>query len=221
MNFHISYPGQLCNQLVLLHYIYNTFEQVDKIYAPRFDQYRPYFNIDNRDVLCNQDFFINNQDSFLHIDWGTQKYATVPELYHPKFNDFKLKKHYEEKVKEIANSFGNIPLVSVHIRQGDFKEFSGGECFFSIDRYVEVVTQKVKDWKLTEYLTLFFSDIILPPLSGGKIVSELTGNIGPIDLFLMAQCSYFIHTWSTFSLIAIQLSKSLGKYKNNHLMDKG
>jgi len=221
MNFYISYPGRLCNQLILLYHIYDSFESIDKIYAPRLDPYQSYFKIDERNILCGFDFFKDNKDSFEHISWEAQGKLST-DLFNPKFEGLKLKDCYLDRVMKIRGNFGDVPLVAVHIRQGDYADFCDGKYFFNIEHYLKITEQKIKDWDLKDYLVLLFSDIILniQDLSKGIVVSRLTDNIAALDLFLMSQCNYFIHTWSTFSALALQLSVCSGKFKDNYLIIK-
>jgi hypothetical protein len=52
------------------------------------------------------------------------------------------------------------------------------------------------------------------------VFSDITDFEGPIDLFIMANCNYFISTWSTFSLMAINISNGLNKFKKNYILNR-
>lgn len=211
MNYSIIFNGGLSNQLSLLYYIYDLGEPIDSIYSPHFNKYKSYFNIGDRGILSK-----TPQSPFINVNWGDQgSFSSFHDLFQPRFDDLKLKKHFEDKISHIVEELGGVPLIAVHFRLGDYKYFRDGIYYFPVDRYMEVARQKVKDWGLSEYKFLFFSDSPLPPLSEGILASELTGGIAPMDLFLMSQCNYFIHTHSTFSFWAMQFSRGMGKFKNN------
>lgn len=221
MNFEIVSPGGLGNQLIMLLHIYNSYEKVDHIYDPWFEPYRTYFNIDDRGVLCSHSFYKSNERSFEKVGWGDHNENTpFRSICDSRFDGFKLKKPFEKRVVDIVGMMGNALLVSIHVRHKDYKWEFGGKCFFSFDYYVNVAKQKIEDWKLSNYKLLFFSDDDQPRPSDGVLVKELTGGEAPIDFFLMAQCNYFIHTWSTFSLLAILFSKSLLKFKDSWLIQR-
>jgi hypothetical protein len=219
-NFYISYPGRLGNQLFLLYHIYNICDKIDKIYAPFFESSLSYFKGEEKDVFCNEDFFESNKESFIEVGWEDQKVDSIENIYDSKFDDLKLKEIYTYAISNIINTFENKSLVAVHIRQGDYIDFCNGDLFFSINKYLEETQKNIKEWGLVNYKILLFSDILLPKDLEGFIVSDITNNEAPIDLFLMGQCNYFIHTWSTFSLLAIKFSKSLEKFKNNKVLEK-
>lgn len=221
MNFAITYPGELGNQLILLYNIYSLYEEVNHIYAPRFDKYRSYFNIDDGGVLCDSFFYECNKDSFKEINWGVSAGSSVnPDFYDPKFNGLKLKKQFEDEITRIVHSLGNDPLVAIHVRHGDYKWWLEGKHFFSFNSYVDMACQKVKDWGLLTYKLLFFSNVVQPQPPEGILVRGLTGGIAPIDLYLMSQCNYFICPWSTFSLLAVAFSKCLSKFRDGHLIQR-
>lgn len=222
MNIAIRSPGRLSNQLIMLYHAYTYHSGIERVYAPRFEEYRSYFNIDGEGVLCDQFFYEVNLESFKDVFWGgpAPVLPMEPNLYDDKYKGLKLKKPFEDKASAILKSFGDVPLISVHIRHGDYKEFCDGLMFFSVEQYVHTARRKVEDWGLTSYKILFFSDSVLPDIPEGVVVSRFTENEAPVDLFLMAQCNYFIYTWSTFSLLAMALSKSLGKYKDSKLMER-
>ncbi len=222
MNCFVASPGRLGNQLIMLYYIYGLYEGVDRIYAPHFSEYASYFNIEDRGILCDESFYLSNKGSFKEVYWeNLNSQVPIIDFCGSRFSDLKLKGVFEKKVTDIMDTIGEGPLVSIHVRHGDYKWEFDGKCFFPLEYYIKAANQKVKDWGLLNYKLLFFSDSVqLQPIEG-ILVSKLTDGIAPIDLFLMSQCNYFIHTWSTFSLLAIELSKGSLKFKNNYIMDWG
>jgi len=212
MNFSILYGGRMSNQLYLLYHIYNEYDNIDKIYAPHFMEYCNYFNISN---LCDEEYYNKNKDSFIEIKWD--KFSKPDNYYDIKFNDLKLRKEYQDYLNRIIISYGNVDLISVHIRQADYANWHEGKYYYSYDKYMEECYKKIKEWNLTNYKIIIFSDEYQK--TDLTKSSDHTGSSPALDLFLMGECNYFISTWSTFTLMAINFSKSLGRYKNNFIIE--
>ena len=213
MNFSILYGGRMSNQLNMLYHIYNKYDDIDNIYAPHFTEHSKYFNINK---LCDENYYRNNIDSFIEVGWDN--FSHPDNYYDIKFEDLKLRKEYQDYVNRIIITYGNTDLVSVHIRRTDYINWEGGKYYFPRERYMKECYEKIKEWDLKNYKIIIFSDehqIIDNTINA----SERTGAVPALDLFLMGQCNYFISTWSTFTLMAINFSKSLGKYKNNLIIE--
>lgn len=215
MNFSVLYPGRLGNQLNLLYNIYTKYDSIDKIYAPYFNEYSQFFNINN---LCNEEYYRNNIDSFIEIKWEN---LIQPLNYHDsKYQDLELKNEYKQIIKEIVQQFGNVNLISVHIRQKDYREWNNGIYYFSYERYMHDCFNKMKEWGLYDnYKIIVFSDEEQNTDLGVINSRKLTNGNPVLDLFLMSECNYFISTYSTFSIISMNLSKSKNKFKNNFIIE--
>lgn len=218
-NFYISYPGRLSNQLYLLYHIYNKYDEIDKVYAPNFDRYLHYFNVSDGDKFCDLDYFESNRSSFIEVDWEEKDIDSIKDFYDLRFNDLKPKEEFTKKVDNLARFMGDIPLIGVHIRLSDYEDFCGGKYFFPISRYLEETRKKRIDWKLKHCRILLFSDERLPKNLKGIVIGYMTSRNPVVDLFLLGKCNYFIHTWSTFSLFAIALSKSQGRFKDSFVLE--
>lgn len=214
-NFSILYNGRLCNQLYILYHIYNTYDNVEKIYAPHFKECN-YFNIDK---LCDSKYYENNKSSFIDIGW-TSELSKPSNFQDPKFNDLKLKQEYLDKVNNILKDFEGYDLISVHVRQTDYKNFYKGRFYFTYEKYMEECYKKIKDWGLDKYKILVFSDEKQTVDENSIFISELTDFNGPLDLFIMSHCNYFIHTYTTYSSLAVDNSKGFGIYKDNFLVER-
>lgn len=213
-NFSILYNGRLCNQLYILYHIYNTYD-IDNIYAPHFTDSN-YFNIDK---LCDSEFYEKNKDSFVDIQWDTE--LSKPSNFNDaKFNDLKLKPEYQDIVNNIVKDFEGYNLISVHVRQTDYRNFYKGRFYFSYEKYMEKCYNKINEWKIENYKILIFSDEDQSVDKNSIFISKLTDFNGPLDLFIMSRCNYFIHTHTTYTCMAIHLSKGVGLYRNNFILDR-
>lgn len=217
MNFSILFPGRLGNQLIILYYIYNTYDNINKIYAPYFDMYKEYFKINK---FCDESYYINNKETFIDIGWYP---STIIENYCDiKFEDLKLKDKYNDIIKNIVElNFKNENIVAVHIRQSDFKIWLDGKFYFSTEKYIEECFKKIKEWNLENYQIVIFSDEEQIFNNENFIKSSSLTNFNSVlDLFLMSECNYFISVlYSTYSKMAINLSIGSKKFKNNFYIE--
>ena len=215
MNYSILYEGRLSNQLILLYHIYNIHNDIDKIYAPNFKNYEKYFNIDK---LCSDEYYNINKESFLRHDWGDISH--ISNYCDEKFYDLKLKKEYDDKVQKILKDYEQYEnLISVHIRQTDFKTWHNGMYHFDYDMYMKKCYEKIEEWGIENFKILIFSDTKQNVTDENSVfISDKTDFQGPVDLFIMSNCNYFISTWSTFSLMAINISGGLKKFKKNYIL---
>lgn len=218
MNFSILYNGRMSNQLVLLYHIYNTYDKINKIYSPFFDKYAKYFNINK---LCDSNYYLNNIETFNEIRWN-DNINNIVNYCDSKFNELKLKPYYDEIVREVLKNFQQYDnLISVHIRQTDFKDWHDGCYYFDYDYYMKKCFEKIKEWDIKNYKILIFSDEKQNISDDNSVfISDITNFEGPLDLFIMSNCNYFISTWSTFSLMAINISTSMNKFKKNYIIEK-
>lgn len=219
MNFSILYGGRLSNQLILLYHIYNKYENIEKIYAPNFEIYGEYFNIDK---LCDNKYYNDNSDSFTEIQWNREDLTILTNYCDVKFNDLKLKKKYYDVVQNILKDYNQYDnLISVHIRQTDFKTWYDGLYYFEYEDYMKKCYEEIEKLKIENYKILVFSDTKQNVKDEDSVfISDKTNFGAPIDLFIMSNCNYFISTWSTFSIMAVNLSKGMNKFKSHYIMDK-
>ena len=138
-----------------------------------------------------------------------------------KFNDLKLKDKYNIEAENILNNLNKYEnLITVHIRQTDYQYWRGGMYYFNCDFYMKKCYEKIKEWGIKNYKILIFSDSDQNIIDNNSIfISNITNFVAPIDLFIMSNCNYFISTQSTFSIMAMNLSKSIGKFKNNFVIE--
>ena len=230
MYYSIIEPGGLCNQLNLLYTLYNKYDDIEKIYDPYFtslvgngyqlvdgkmggSEYK-YFNIESK--MCDEKFYNNNIDKFTHL---TDYISNGRNLNEVKFNDLRLKSYYNDIVLNILKKYEDYDLISVHIRNSDYKSFHNGLFFFNADDYMTACYNKINDWKLDKYKILIFSDEIQSIKDENVIlIYEQTNFESPIDLFLMSNCNYFIGTFSTFNIIANEMSRCNNKNKGNFFL---
>jgi hypothetical protein len=224
-NYCISYKGRLANQLVLLYNIYYCNENINKIFAPYFDPYASYFNIADHDILCGASFYYSYSNTFNEISWEGQEIKWMDQvdcnkLCDPKFDLLKPKQVHLDTIQNILNNFKGYELISVHMRQTDYKVWRDGKYYFTADQYLNACKNKIQEWQVKEpYKILVFSDEPQQPQDGIILMSKLTGMDPIIDLFTMGNCNYFISTQSTFTLFATSMSKSLGRFKNNFTLE--
>jgi Glycosyl transferase family 11 len=93
-------------------------------------------------------------------------------------------------------------LVGVHVRQGDYAEFMGGQYFYTAAQYVQVM-EKIKVLFSDQEITfLICSNVPQKPEDFSPLNVAFATNHLIEDLYALAQCDYLIGTLSTYTLWA-------------------
>lgn len=97
-----------------------------------------------------------------------------------------------------ARTYGDY-LVGIHIRQGDYKEWNGGKCYFKTDVYVRLmrkILEKHRDRKV-----VFF--VCSNEQQNWSLFEEFTFVTGPgdavIEMYSLAECDEIYGPQSSFS----------------------
>ena len=174
-------------------------------------------NIDEK-ILCDNSYYDENKKEFTEIKWGEN--IEINNYNDIKFKDLKLKSKYQKEVDNITEKFKDYDTVAVHIRQSDYRYWNDGKYFFEYKEYLNICKEKIKEWNIEKYKILIFSDEKQQTTDKDIIiVGDLTDYVAPIDMHIMADCNYFICTWSTFSSLARHISESAGKFKKCFILE--
>ena len=106
-------------------------------------------------------------------------------------------------------------VIGVHIRQGDYRRWKGGKCFFPVERYAAWMRDLAAQFPARKVAFLVCSD---EPRNAGEFpgLSVGFGAGSPVsDLYALAQCDYILGPNSTFS----QWASFYGKKPLLHLFN--
>lgn len=126
--------------------------------------------------------------------------------------DEEFREPVERKFKEIED--GSPLRLGVHIRRGDYKEWSGGRFYYDDGTYCRFISSFRKvfpDRKVYVYLSTNDPEVSAEKyaeLTGSEHVYNMRGS-GPEDLYMLSQCDYVIGPPSTFSVVATMYGKAL------------
>ncbi len=119
---------------------------------------------------------------------------------------FKPKEKYtqpaETKIKELKSKYKNI--IGVHLRQGDYKEFKGGQYFISQERVSEILNEYLKETGKSpqETMFVFASDEPIEKDIFSKLNIEINKGNPIEDLYLLSLCDTIIGSNSSFGNFA-------------------
>ena len=197
----------------------NTYFNIDYIYI-KYDGEKVinYFEkkFYDRDILEN---IINDQSTYINIVGFFQSYKYYNQIYNELKNCFVLKNTYLDKTKSIISKIRkqtNEPIVSLHIRRGDYIKYLGKHTLLELDYYIEainIIKEKIgntrfvicsDDIKWCE--RVFFS------IEENVVFIKDTNEIE--DIYLMSQCDHHIISNSSFSLLSAHLNKNKNKNIN-------
>jgi hypothetical protein len=114
---------------------------------------------------------------------------------------FKLKMVYFDAVKDLISRArkGVKLLVGVHVRQGDYENYKGGEYFYSAEQYLELIKKMETMLAPSKVRFLVFSngDIVKEVFADQNVIF---GNNNAIeDMYSLAECDFIVGPPSTFS----------------------
>lgn len=90
-------------------------------------------------------------------------------------------------------------IVGVHVRQGDYATYRGGEHFFSLDQYARVMQQVREQLAPQRVHFVVCSDGLVPDAAFDGLSWELGPGSAVEDLYALAGCDYVIGPCSTFN----------------------
>ncbi len=119
-------------------------------------------------------------------------------------------------------------LVGVHIRQGDYKQYDGGQHYFSSAEVLIILKEylNVSNQKLSETVFVICSDGQINPEDFANLNVVISRENEGVDLFLLASCAVIIGANSSFGAFASYLGNiplivfQRGSMDWNYYLDK-
>ena len=138
---------------------------------------------------------------FFYFGWPAHSKNTLLNNKEIILRTFTFNDEYKIASEKIINKFrNNIDIIiGVHIRQGDYKEFRGGEFYFNKEIYVRKMNEIKAKFQNKKVLFIVCSDETqdFSDINYLKIFNSHNNKI--IDLLLLSKCDYIIGPPSTFS----------------------
>lgn len=131
---------------------------------------------------------------------GIEKYRLeVKEFFRP---SRKIEEVSSRKIKELREIYETI--VGVHIRQGDYKTWRGGQYFIEQKRVREIIEEYLKNSQVSKDKTCFLitSDGPINEEYFSGLNISVSKNNAVIDLFLLASADIVMGSNSTFGAFA-------------------
>jgi glycosyl transferase family 11 len=123
--------------------------------------------------------------------------ARIREYFEPVDDTQRSVAGYLEKFADI----GEVIVVAVHMRRGDYRQWSGGKFFYSDEVYLEKMLQFQAEFPSKTIRFILFSDDPIKLAFFEEAGLEVHPAIGGVfeDLHLMSKCNYIMGPQSTFS----------------------
>lgn len=97
---------------------------------------------------------------------------------------------------------GGIPVVGIHIRRGDYREFADGRYFFSLDQYVGLMRQMRNILGHKTSFLVCSNEHIDPAIFDGLNTHFVPDATSVEDVYGLSLCDYILGPNSTFSMWA-------------------
>lgn len=179
-------------------------EPFEKLSAEQIDYSNLKYFIQESDFTYQPGFFGIPDNTDINGYFQSEKY--FKKYKNDILKEYKFKDEINEKAKTIR-SITKDPLLSVHIRMGDYKNFADKHPVCSIEYY-----KKALDYLPKDILIAAFSD---EPNEAKNVFDSLNRkyffpntNDTYIDMCLMSMCEYHVIANSTFSWWGSWLSQS-------------
>lgn len=222
-------PGQLCNRIwSLVPSIAYGLEHHEKVFLVNFYEYSDYFE----DLNKNKFIYFTSKKIFKRIIHSLEVRGYIENGKSNIFSKllrwnmiegwavrldnsedvqkkadiirdiFRFNNKIKSPVDEIFLSLGNIIVIGIHIRRGDYRTWREGIYFYSDENYISLMRQ------LKELLTIDGKDVKFLLCSNEPIdltnFSDLDcfvipNSSGEKDLYALSKCSYIVGPPSTYS----------------------
>ncbi|MCI9128459.1 MAG: hypothetical protein HFG28_15105 [Eubacterium sp.] len=155
------------------------------------------------------DWKLKNKKVYFFWNWNAcidynalregQEYITKVITFHPDVTS-KIDKWWKSNIKE-----GQV-TIAVHLRRGDYKNFSGGQYYYNDEQYVYWMKNLMSEQQCL--LFLLFSNESLQEENFKDIpIIIMSGNAGE-DLYAMSRCDYVMGPPSSFSRCAAYMGRT-------------
>ena len=199
----------------------NTYFDVDYIYIKyNGEKVINYFEkkFYDENILKN---IIKDKNKYINIVGFFQSYKYYNDIHDEINNCFVLKNTYLEKTKSIISKIREEtekPIVSLHVRRGDYVKYLGKHTLLELDYYIEA-TKLIKE-NLGKISFIICSDDIkwceraFFSIEENIVFIKNTNEIE--DMYLMSLCDHHIISNSSFSLLSTYLNKNENKNENEN-----
>lgn len=164
----------------------------------------PFKRVNETDFSYNEEIFNIEDDTDILGYFQSEKY--FKQNKHDILNEYKFKNEIENKALDVR-SITKEPVISIHLRLGDYKNLVDKHPICGIEYYKKALENLPKDLLLITFsdepeLAKFVFDKL-----GRKYVISNTNN-EYIDMCIMTKCNYHIIANSSYSWWGAWLSKS-------------
>jgi len=160
---------------------------------------------DNKTTILNSKLLFCGGWLFRSFDTTIKFRAYYQNLFNPNINKQYLNQIYLQRENT------DEKIIAVHLRRGDYKNYSNGIYYFSDGVYINYIQQLVKCLKTDHYRIILFSNdqSLNNEEYKQKLINVFFSNESETaEHFLMSKCDYIIGPPSTFSLWASYIGET-------------
>ncbi|WP_270530552.1 alpha-1,2-fucosyltransferase [Phocaeicola plebeius] len=131
---------------------------------------------------------------------GSHKY--YPQIKNDVLSLFQPSKEIQNEVEKLISTYHNQGyfIIGVHIRQGDYKTWRGGQYYFSQEEYAELLQYLLKLYKDKKVIFYISSNTTINTSIFSRIpYINANNNSAAFDLEALSHCDRIIGPLSTFS----------------------
>lgn len=143
-------------------------------------------------------FIIPFIDGSIQCEFNKKEFEYVKEVFKPSPN-------IVNEVESFLNAISDKPIIGVHMRRGDYKEWSGGVYCYDFEQYARYISNLIRKMNkdVKDVNILLCSNEKIPMELFKEFNSFAIPNSSPIkDLYALSKCDYIIGPPSTFSMWA-------------------
>lgn len=140
-------------------------------------------------------FIIPFIDGSISCDFNEKEFNIVREIFKPS-------KDIVSEIDSFFDTLSDKPIIGVHMRRGDYKNWLDGKYYYSLEQYVKYISQLIKIIN-KDVNVLLCSNEKIPIEFFHEFNSYLIPNTSAVkDLYALSKCDYIIGPPSTYSLWA-------------------